>query len=163
MCLLGGVRRAGRGKRRSLEAFPNFRRAVLRRTARQALRSAGCSNTWPSSSTTGISGSRPGSRRNRPTPTHCMSALGEDEKPEDVLPAYDKARARSRKIAAAFQLDHVLRQEESRSISLSRICTRMIEQTARHAGHAEIPPLPKAPAAFCLALVRPTRTGQDGT
>jgi Protein of unknown function (DUF664) len=53
-----------------------------------------------------------------------------------VLATYDAACARSREIAAKFELDYVVPQEELGQVSLRWIYAHMIEETARHAGHA---------------------------
>jgi hypothetical protein len=55
-----------------------------------------------------------------------------------VLATYDAACARSREIAAKFELDYMVPQEELGQVSLRWIYAHMIEETARHAGHADI-------------------------
>jgi hypothetical protein len=64
-----------------------------------------------------------------------MSALGEDEKLEVVLTAYDAACARSRGIAAKFELDHVVRHEELRRVWLRWHYTH---DRGDRPGHADI-------------------------
>jgi uncharacterized damage-inducible protein DinB len=62
----------------------------------------------------------------------------DDETVETLLAAYDAACARSREIAAGFDLADAVPQEELGQVSLRWIYTHMIEETARHAGHADI-------------------------
>jgi hypothetical protein len=51
---------------------------------------------------------------------------------------YDAACARSREVAAKSGLDHMVPQEELGQVLLRWIYAHMIEETARHAGHAGI-------------------------
>ncbi|GAA4955812.1 DinB family protein [Streptomonospora halophila] len=51
---------------------------------------------------------------------------------------YERECARSRETAARFGLDHVFGHEEAERLSLRWILLHMIEETARHAGHADI-------------------------
>ncbi|MFJ3342757.1 DinB family protein [Streptomyces diastaticus] len=64
--------------------------------------------------------------------------LGADETVGDLLTAYEAACARSRASAARFALDHVVPQRQFGQVSLRWILVHMIEETARHAGHADI-------------------------
>ncbi|HEX4791413.1 MAG TPA: DinB family protein [Actinospica sp.] len=148
--VLAVVRCAGGGERAVLEAFLDFQRAVLRRKAaglsdRQARR-----RIVPSVTTIAgllkhlavveynwferILAQRPAQL---PDPDATF-VVGEDETLEDVLAAYDAACARSREIAAKFELDDAVPQEELGQVSLRWIYAHMIEETARHAGHADI-------------------------
>ncbi|MEV4657790.1 DinB family protein [Micromonospora sp. NPDC049301] len=52
--------------------------------------------------------------------------------------AYERACARSRAVAASFDLDHVVPHPQLGEVSLRWILVHMIEETARHAGHADI-------------------------
>ncbi len=65
-------------------------------------------------------------------------AVAAEETVEDLLAAYDAACTRSREIAAKFELDYTVPQEQLGRVSLRWIYTHMIEETARHAGHADI-------------------------
>ncbi|EEP71041.1 hypothetical protein MCAG_01368 [Micromonospora sp. ATCC 39149] len=57
---------------------------------------------------------------------------------ETLVAGYERACARSREIAARFDLDHVVPQPQLGEVSLRWILVHMIEETARHAGHADI-------------------------
>ncbi|MFG1901971.1 DinB family protein [Micromonospora carbonacea] len=57
---------------------------------------------------------------------------------ESLVAGYERACARSREVAARFDLDHVVPQPQLGEVSLRWILTHMIEETARHAGHADI-------------------------
>ncbi|MFI1193999.1 DinB family protein [Micromonospora sp. NPDC020750] len=55
-----------------------------------------------------------------------------------LLAGYERACARSRAVAARFDLDHVVPHPQLGEVSLRWILTHMVEETARHAGHADI-------------------------
>ncbi len=57
---------------------------------------------------------------------------------ERLAEAYEAACARSREVAARFPLDHVVPQPQLGEVNLRWIYVHMIEETARHAGHADI-------------------------
>jgi Protein of unknown function (DUF664) len=64
-----------------------------------------------------------------------------DETTQDVLALYEGECARSREIvAAASSLDEVVEHPRHQGWKMSRrwILTHMIEETARHVGHADI-------------------------
>ncbi|MBX6382239.1 MAG: DinB family protein [Microbispora sp.] len=65
-------------------------------------------------------------------------AVGDDETIEALIAAYEQACAESRRIAAGFPLDHEVPHEQIPALSLRWIYVHMIEETARHAGHADI-------------------------
>ncbi|MEU6426279.1 DinB family protein [Microbispora sp. NPDC046973] len=65
-------------------------------------------------------------------------AVGDDDTIESLIAAYEQACAESRRIAARFPLDHEVPHEQVASLSLRWIYVHMIEETARHAGHADI-------------------------
>ena len=148
--VLAVVRCAGGGEREVLEAFLDFQRAVLRRKASGLSDQQARQRLVPSVTT--IAGllkhlavveynwfertlaERP-SQLPEPDATF---TLGEDETLESVLAAYDAACARSRELAAGFELDHMVPQSELGQVSLRWIYAHMIEETARHAGHADI-------------------------
>lgn len=52
--------------------------------------------------------------------------------------AYEAECARSRAVAARFDLDHVAPQPQLGEVSLRWILVHVIQETARHAGHADI-------------------------
>ncbi|MFD9501137.1 DinB family protein [Streptomyces sp. NPDC060035] len=144
------VRSAVGGEREVLEAFLDFQRGVVRRKAAGLSDGQARRNLVPSATT--IAGllkhlaivehnwfERILTQQPSDLPAPDASfAVGEDEIVEDVLAAYDAACARSRELAATFELDHVVPQEELGQVSLRWIYVHMIEETARHAGHADI-------------------------
>ena len=64
--------------------------------------------------------------------------LEETDTVEDLAAAYERACARSREVAARFDLDHVVPHPQLGEVSLRWIMVHLIEETARHAGHADI-------------------------
>ncbi|WP_239124249.1 DinB family protein [Rhizocola hellebori] len=62
----------------------------------------------------------------------------DDETVADVLAEYDAACEESRTNAAKFPLDHVVPHQHWGQVSLRWIYLHMIEEVARHAGHADI-------------------------
>ncbi|MET7666855.1 DinB family protein [Micromonospora luteifusca] len=64
--------------------------------------------------------------------------LGEHDTIAGLTEAYERACARSRAAAASFDLDHVVPHPQLGEVSLRWILVHMIEETARHAGHADI-------------------------
>ncbi len=62
----------------------------------------------------------------------------DDETVADLIAEYDEACARSREIAAGYDLDHTVQHHRLGRVSLRWIYVHMIEETARHAGHADI-------------------------
>ncbi|MGS2615984.1 DinB family protein [Micromonospora sp. LZ34] len=65
-------------------------------------------------------------------------ALTGEDSVERLAAGYERACARSREIAARFALDHVVPHPQLGEVSLRWILVHMIEETARHAGHADI-------------------------
>ncbi|MDG4805503.1 DinB family protein [Micromonospora sp. WMMD1120] len=55
-----------------------------------------------------------------------------------LIEAYERACARSRAVAARFDLDHVVPHPQLGEVSLRWILVHLIEETARHVGHADI-------------------------
>lgn len=64
--------------------------------------------------------------------------VGEHETIADVLAEYDLACEESRHNAARFPLDHIVPHDRLGRVSLRWIYAHMIEEVARHAGHADI-------------------------
>ncbi|RZU77412.1 uncharacterized protein DUF664 [Micromonospora kangleipakensis] len=64
--------------------------------------------------------------------------LQETDTVEELAAAYERACARSREVAARFDLDHVVPHPQLGEVSLRWILVHLIEETARHAGHADI-------------------------
>jgi hypothetical protein len=64
--------------------------------------------------------------------------VGPDETIESLIAEYDAQCARSRELAEKFQLDDVVPHPALGEVSLRWIFVHMIEETARHAGHADI-------------------------
>lgn len=65
-------------------------------------------------------------------------AVRDDETIADVLAEYDAACEISRQNAARYPLDHVVPHDRLGRLSLRWIYVHMIEELARHAGHADI-------------------------
>ncbi|MGI5523080.1 DinB family protein [Micromonospora sp. CA-259024] len=65
-------------------------------------------------------------------------AVGEHDTVAGLVEAYERACARSREVAARFDLDHVVPHPQLGEVSLRWILVHLIEETARHAGHADI-------------------------
>ncbi|MBM0239299.1 DinB family protein [Micromonospora sp. ATA32] len=65
-------------------------------------------------------------------------ALGVDDTVERLAAGYEVVCAESRSLAARFDLDHVVPHPQLGEVSLRWILVHMIEETARHAGHADI-------------------------
>ncbi|GAA3772444.1 DinB family protein [Micromonospora maritima] len=64
--------------------------------------------------------------------------LGPADTVEALTAAYEAACDRSRAIAARFDLDHVVPHPQLGEVSLRWVLVHLIEETARHAGHADI-------------------------
>ena len=64
--------------------------------------------------------------------------LDEADTVEQLVAEYADACAQSRSAAERFALDHSVPHHRLGSVSLRWIYTHMIEETARHAGHADI-------------------------
>lgn len=64
--------------------------------------------------------------------------LREEDTVERLAEAYEDACARSREVAARFDLDHVVPHPQLGEVSLRWILVHMVEETARHVGHADI-------------------------
>lgn len=56
----------------------------------------------------------------------------------ELVARYERACDESRRMAAGYDLDHVVPHPELGEVSLRWIYVHMIEETARHAGHADI-------------------------
>jgi hypothetical protein len=57
---------------------------------------------------------------------------------ESLIALYNEQCAASREVAARSALDHVVPHPYLNHVSMRRILVHMIEETARHAGHADI-------------------------
>ncbi|MEW2142585.1 DinB family protein [Micromonospora vinacea] len=64
--------------------------------------------------------------------------LSDQESIVGLTEAYERACARSREVAASVDLDHVVPHPQLGEVSVRWILVHMIEETARHAGHADI-------------------------
>lgn len=64
--------------------------------------------------------------------------LTDDDTVEQLATAYEAECARSRTVAARFDLDHVVPQPQLGEVSLRWILVHVIQETARHTGHADI-------------------------
>jgi hypothetical protein len=65
-------------------------------------------------------------------------AVSEGDTVEGLVAAYEAECARSRETAARFPLDHTGTHPQLGTVSLRWIYVHMIEETARHVGHADI-------------------------
>ncbi|WP_431873424.1 DinB family protein [Micromonospora marina] len=65
-------------------------------------------------------------------------ALRPGEAVETLAAAYEAACDESRRVAARFDLDHVVPHPQLGEVSLRWVLVHLIEETARHAGHADI-------------------------
>jgi len=64
--------------------------------------------------------------------------VSEPDSVEELVAAYERECERSRAAATAHQLDHAVAHPILGRVSLRWIYVHMIEETARHAGHADI-------------------------
>jgi uncharacterized damage-inducible protein DinB len=64
--------------------------------------------------------------------------LAPDESRQDVLDLYDREVEESRRIHAALTDPDQLVEEDGELVSVRRILIHMVEEIARHAGHADI-------------------------
>jgi uncharacterized damage-inducible protein DinB len=64
--------------------------------------------------------------------------IEQDETVDGILALYQREVARSREIVAAASLDDRAQREDRRDFTLRWIVVHMIEETARHVGHADI-------------------------
>ncbi|MET7961680.1 DinB family protein [Micromonospora zamorensis] len=64
--------------------------------------------------------------------------LDDQDSVAGLTEAYERACARSRAVAASLDLDHVVPHPQLGEVSLRWVLVHMIEETARHAGHADI-------------------------
>jgi uncharacterized damage-inducible protein DinB len=64
--------------------------------------------------------------------------VADDETITELIAEYEQACARSRELAAGHDLDHLVAHAYFGQVSLRWIYVHMIEETARHAGHADI-------------------------
>lgn len=64
--------------------------------------------------------------------------IEKDDTVDGILTLYQQEAARSREIVAAANLDDHAQREDRRDFTLRWIMVHMIEETARHVGHADI-------------------------
>ncbi|HEY4020441.1 MAG TPA: DinB family protein [Pseudonocardiaceae bacterium] len=64
--------------------------------------------------------------------------VADDETVADLIAEYERTCSRSRELAASYDLDHTVPHGYFGQVSLRWIYVHMIEETARHAGHADI-------------------------
>jgi hypothetical protein len=64
--------------------------------------------------------------------------VGDDETVAQVVAEYERSCARSREVAARLALDDSVPHSRLGRVSLRWVYVHMIEETARHAGHADI-------------------------
>ncbi|SCG48901.1 DinB family protein [Micromonospora coxensis] len=142
-------------ERAVLEAFLDFHRSVVLRKVRGLTDAAATRRLVPSATTLAglvkhlaiiernwfpiLLAPAPGERFPTTEEDAAESfALAEGETLESLVEAYEAACARSREVVARFPLDHVVGQPQLGEVSVRWILVHMIEETARHAGHADI-------------------------
>ncbi|MGV9215001.1 DinB family protein [Micromonospora sp. RB23] len=64
--------------------------------------------------------------------------LDERDTVDGLVEAYERACDRSRAVVARFDLDHVVPHPQLGEVSVRWILVHLVEETARHAGHADI-------------------------
>ncbi|WP_457810519.1 DinB family protein [Streptomyces albidoflavus] len=134
------------GEREVLETFLEFQRGVVRRKAAGLTDEQARQRHVPSSTTVAgllkhlalVEHNWLGQRPSALPEPEVSFAVGEEETVAGLVAAYEAACARSRESAAGYPLGHVVPHEELGQVSLRWILTHMIEETARHAGHADI-------------------------
>jgi uncharacterized damage-inducible protein DinB len=72
-----------------------------------------------------------------PSPGHGWT-LSSSDTAETLLAGYEQACADSRRAAAGLSLDHCVQHPRLGQVSLRWIYVHMIEESARHVGHADI-------------------------
>ncbi|TDC84439.1 DinB family protein [Micromonospora sp. KC606] len=152
---LGPVLARTGDERAVLEAFLDFHRAVVLRKVRGLTDAAAAHRLVPSATTLAglvkhlaiierywfqvLLDPAPGDRFPTAEEDAAASfALAEGETLASLVTAYETQCARSRELAGRFPLDHVVPQPQLGEVSLRWILVHMIEETARHAGHADI-------------------------
>jgi hypothetical protein len=75
--------------------------------------------------------------RDAPSPGHGWT-LSSSDTAETLLAGYEQACADSRRAAAGLSLDHCVQHPRLGQVSLRWIYVHMIEESARHVGHADI-------------------------
>ncbi|WP_433386808.1 DinB family protein [Micromonospora sp. KLBMP9576] len=152
---LGPVLARTGDERAVLESFLDFHRGVLLRKLRGLSDVDASRRLVPSATTvaglvkhlTTVEGNWfPGLLDPGPGETHRTTmedalasfTLAEGDTVDSLAAAYERACARSREVAARFDLDHVVPQPQLGEVSLRWILVHMVEETARHAGHADI-------------------------
>jgi uncharacterized damage-inducible protein DinB len=80
---------------------------------------------------------RPAEELDAPLPDDSWN-LASDDTAENLLTGYEQACAASRQVAAAFLLDDCVPHARLGQVSLRWIYVHMIEESARHVGHADI-------------------------
>ena len=72
------------------------------------------------------------------TPGDASFVVGDEETVADVIAEFEQVSARSRAIAAGFDLDKILTHPRLGDVSLRFVYLLAIEDLARHAGHGDI-------------------------
>jgi uncharacterized damage-inducible protein DinB len=81
---------------------------------------------------------RPAEELDAPPPPDDGWTLSGDDSTESLLAGYERACAVSRQVASGFALDDRVPHQRMGQVSLRWIYVHMIEESARHAGHADI-------------------------
>lgn len=134
------------GEREVLEAFLDFHRAIAVGKARDLSDADARQRLVPSENTVagllkhlavverswfGVLAGR------RPEPDGGFE-LDASDTVDALVAAYERDCDRSRELAAGFDLDHVVTHPQLGEVSLRWIYVHMVEETARHVGHADI-------------------------
>ncbi|WP_341717059.1 DinB family protein [Micromonospora sp. FIMYZ51] len=152
---LGPVVNRSADERAVLESFLDFHRAVLLRKLRGISDADATRRLVPSATTlaglvkhlTEIERNwfhillDPAPGETFPTTEEAALAsftLAEGDTLANLVAGYERACARSRELAARFDLDHVVPHPQLGEVSLRWILAHLIEETARHVGHADI-------------------------
>ncbi|PZG08934.1 mini-circle protein [Micromonospora craterilacus] len=152
---LGPVINRAADERAVLESFLDFHRAVLLRKLRGLSDADAARRLVPSATTiAGLVKHLTVVERNwfhilldpapgEAFPTTEEAALasftltGEDTV-DSLAVGYERVCARSREVSARFDLDHVVPHPQLGEVSLRWILVHLVEETARHVGHADI-------------------------
>lgn len=146
------------GERETLEAFLDTYRAILRRKLEGLSESDARRSTVPSGTTigglvkhlrwveqgwiqrvlAGVPAEQLPASPSTPDDLDGDLRMTPEDTVDGLLADYDAECERSRETAARFELDDIGRHPRRGDVSLRWIYTHLIEETARHAGHADI-------------------------
>jgi len=141
-------------EREVLESFLDFHRGVVVRKVADLATSSAQTGLVPSQTTLAgllrhlavterewfqqVLSGRPARQGEAPEDPDTSWVVGEDDTVADLIAAYEQECQQSRAAAAARELDDAVPHPALGKVSLRWIYVHMIEETARHAGHADI-------------------------